>query len=261
MSKSDKTISITLTGPQGSGHASFADFERVCSGLKSCLSHIERCVTGSEGKIEFDIVGLTHASASVCLSPTKQDTPSVDVVNVAQETFSKLENASPIDDRLDFYAIRAFSRLRRSSLRNGAYLIIGNLTLSSQFDQSIDKLLDFSMHAYGSVSGRLDGLNVHNKSKRRFILYPYAEKEEIDCFFHESDMDRVREAIEKKVTVFGNMSYSQKKIFPVAVQVDDFEIDPEDNEIGSILELRGALKNTSGESTEIIRKLRDEWET
>lgn len=253
---------ICLTGPEKKD-ALFSDFSGMCSVLNSSLRNIERCLLNTEGKIKYKISDLQHHSAELCIEPVLEgsdNSGAFDVISAFVDTIEHLEHSDAIDERLDYSTYEELSKFRRFFDRNGSQLSINGTTLTHRFVASVDELVKPVVSSYGSVSGKLEALNVHKKST--FVLYPLPEedREKIICRFEKEQIDHVISCVNKKVTVRGELFYSQKKAFPVKVNVEEFEIQEPDENLPSLLSFEGIFEGGTENSVDQIRKLRDEWE-
>lgn len=112
--------------------------------------------------------------------------------------------------------------------------------------------------AMGSVSGKVEQLGVHGKFT--FVLFPPVPGSEITCTFQPKDFDQVASSVKHQVTVYGTLHYGLGQSFPVLADVDHIEQEPDDDELPSLLDMEGMLEGEEiGESTSVIRSLRDEW--
>lgn len=68
----------------------------------------------------------------------------------------------------------------------------------------------------GSVSGMLEQITTHGK-RSNFTLYTAYSGETVKCFFEESSLNRVRDALDRYVTVYGLLTYARNKTFPIRV--------------------------------------------
>lgn len=252
----DGRITIKLTGPRGP--AELSDFASVVSSLRSCIKHVCRCVAGTED-VEYDIVELSYSSAALATSPVENSVPYNTLLEISKtidRTILSLEDGQEIDERLDYAAIRSFGGFSNTARKSGASLSIGRTRLTSAYVANLSSLLEPSSAALGSVTGRLEAINLHNNAS--FILYPPISGEEVRCDFHRDVLPRVLDAVEKNITAYGRLHYAKTKVFPTRVEVEDFEVLPETNDLPTLLNCCGVLR-TDMPAIDVIREGRNEW--
>jgi len=244
-------VRIKITPPKNS-HASLADFSNVCSTLRSCLNHIGRCL-GQPGA-EFEISNLQMGSALVEVAQTG---PGVEITDTFNRTIDSLQHGREIDKRLDFQAIKAFKGFNSVINKESIQISIGGTSLTASYVGNLELILEPQSPALGSVSGRLEAVSVHRGDK--FTLYTTIAGEDVDCSFREELLPEVLRAVGRKVTAFGSLYYATTKIFPVRIDVESFQVEPEDDELDSLLDVENRLNLSHEASIEIQRKARDEW--
>jgi len=249
-------IRLTLRGQRGP--ADLSDFANVVSSLRTCLKHICRCVANTED-IEFDITDLRYSSAEVATSPVSNGVPEsilLDVSDTFERSVSALEAGEPLDSRVDYAALRAFSGFSAVVKRRESHLTIGKTRLTLSYVGNLALLLEPQTASLGSVTGRLEAFDLHRHSE--FTLYPPIEGEEVRCIFQREQLSRVLKAVERTVTVYGKLYYAATKSFPVRVEVEDFEIHPVSSDLPNLLNACGASR-CSTPSVDAVREMRDEW--
>lgn len=257
-----KKFRICLTGPEEKD-ALLSDLAGVCNVLNSSLRKIERCLLNTEGKVKFKISDLKHHSAELCIEPLLSESDSngaSDVITTFVDTIEKLEHSEEIDDKLDYSTYEEIRKFRKYFDKNGSRLSINGTFLTHHFVSNVNNIVKPTVSSFGSVSGKLEALNLHKSNT--FVLYPVPgdDREQIKCHFEEADLKGVLECVNKKVTVRGELFYSRKKSFPVRVKVEEFQPEEPDENLPSLLSLEGIFEGGTENSVDQIRKLRDEWE-
>jgi hypothetical protein len=246
-------ISMDLKG--GATHLS--DFTVICSALRSSLNGVARCVTNHD-EIECEVSELSKASAHLTVLPLANGIADAAVVEVSRlytATLHALEHGKPVDSRLDFRAISAFNLFSGVAKNANVTLDIGGVRLTKRFAETVAALLVADDSAYGSVSGRLETVTIHNQSK--FTLFPPVKGEEVDCHFADSELKKVLDSVGHYVTVYGNLFYAKTKSFPVRVDVASYEELPVEDLLPTLLDCRGSLPTLDGTLT---RETHDEWQ-
>ena len=256
-------IYLSVPGQPGA-HAPFADFIEACSALRSTLRHVERCVTGKKPSLELEVTELEHSSGRVRTSPRIRDAKdratSRDTFRVHRDTVRSLQAGDKsLDPRLDYAAVYSFSEFAPPVKRGRSAVAVTGTTLSSVFLETLEKVLEPVGPALGSVGGVVEQLDVHGK--HTFVLFPPVPGNEVKCSFRPEDFEKVRAAVNRNVTVYGLLHYGRGQSFPVKAIMDDIEIEPDDSDLPDLLDMEGMLEGEGiGESTHVIRSLRDEWQ-
>jgi hypothetical protein len=249
-------ITVSLKGPRG--RAELSSLANLTDVLRKCIANVARCVAGRED-VDFDISDLRIASAVISVIPVPNGVPEkvlAEVVSVMHATVAKLEHGGEVDERLDFAALREFSRFSGLVKKSGTSLEFGRTRLSGSYVERIDALIQPYATALGSVTGRLEEFSIHNNS--RFKIFPPIVGESVVCNFHRSELPEVLKAVDHNVTVYGKLHYARTKSFPSHVDVDTFDTLPDAEELPSLLDACGSLSGDTP-SEKMIRELRDEW--
>jgi hypothetical protein len=251
-SSSDNPIPLRL-GPSN-GNAPFLEFVNMCSALRVCLLNVERCLYGKESE-EYEIADLTKGSARIAIGPLEGSERFSAIRETFAETIVNLQSGQPVDPTLDFKALRAFN-LFSSAIRSRVPLAVDGVVLTGEYVASLAKLLEPISRSRGSVSGRLEAISVHGA--KQFTLFPPFGDEDVTCHFPEDMMPKVVDAIEQFLTVYGTLHYSLGKVFPLKVDVEEFEVHPNADTLPTLLDTRGSLHFDLPSET-IVRAIRDEW--
>jgi hypothetical protein len=192
------------------------------------------------------------------LAPRKGQDAREEVIGLFVETVGRLEEGKEIDRRFTKEDLQLFRRLAEPLNRRLSGVEIARQRITTSFIANIDILIGSSIPLEGSVSGRLERLNLHNRSE--FALYPPIEGFVVLCVFSEEMTDQVIAAINRTVTVSGRLIFKPDSPFPERVQVRSLEIHPPDSELPRLGELRGLLRGGIGNQTavEFLNSIRDE---
>lgn len=242
------------------GHVQFEEFVKFCSTINKCLRASESIISGETGKIDYRITDLKCDSATIKLRPIRKG-PATDnqlkVVSFFRKTVADLQSGK-IDPRIPPSDLQTFRELSEPLKRHAKRVVIGRVSITTTFDETIGKLLDENTSSEGSVTGMLERLNVHDRNE--FIVYPPIIGGQVTCSFPERLLDKVRQAVKKNVTVTGTQFYRPGSAVPSRVHVQDMEIHPADSELPSLYDLRALGKWDTGGLTAVdfVRAIRDE---
>ena len=217
-------------------HIELRDFVSTCAALQKSVENIGRCV----GKRVKYTVGTLEVGSAVVGLDAMNDRNVNDCVLVAslfKRTLQSIERgSSDIDERIDYQALKAFDSF--SQVINRGHTIAGQrLKLTSRFVTHLAALLENEDPALGSVTGTLEIVDVHGAANQ-FSLFTSVHNERVNCVFNDDDLSEILKAIRKQVTVYGTVYYSQRKVFPSRVEVESFEVHPDNSSLSNLLEFK-----------------------
>jgi len=216
------------------------------------LLHIAELLSeGTENAAEMDWVVDTISKASpfaVALAPKPRNRMAAEAapditrrivrgLSLLQETGERPSDFS--DPAL--IAAREMSRLtRRRSVAMQLAAPGEHATITRDVGHAVDRILAPSYHAYGSVEGRLDAINVHRD--RYFFVYDALTGDSIRCSFTRSlRLEQVAQAITERVLVEGEISYRRDGSI-ASVRAEALRIFPGEADLPTAREVLGILK-------------------
>ena len=127
--------------------------------------------------------------------------------------------------------------------------------LDAQIATTARQLMDYSYKSFGSVEGTLEMISIHKRP--RFNVYHSITLRAVSCNLQEEDIERVRDALGRRVVVSGLVSYNVKDE-PKSVMVEELEVIPREDELPTIDQFVGSDPNYTGDMTteEYIRSIR-----
>jgi hypothetical protein len=112
----------------------------------------------------------------------------------------------------------------------------GEVSLSRELALNIEKIIGAIYKSYGSVEGILNVIDL--REQPIFKITDPITFETIECSFSREDLDTAKEALEKRVYVYGLIS-SREDGTRVKISVDEIEIFPLEETLPSISEIIG----------------------
>lgn len=260
--KSENEVDIRLRGsPDDNGDIRLEDFTGFCARLTSCLKRSEQIVSQRmKAQLRYRITNLKNESVGLSVEPIRPR-QGIDlrsqVVHFFRDTIAALQRGSEIDQRIGYDDLQAFRELASPLARNMRVDLAGT-EITTQYIANIDKLLAGAVQSLGSVSGKLERINVHDKNE--FALYPPTGDCTVVCTFADSLWPAVEHALKKHVTVTGLLTFDRDKPFPTKVTVESVEINPDNDELPTLHDVRALGKwDTQGLSAvEYLRIMRNE---
>ena len=112
------------------------------------------------------------------------------------------------------------------------------VNLTQHLVANVDELIGANYTSFGSVEGVLDAIDLHRKPL--FKIYDLLTDKGVKCHFMPSIMDEIKNALGKRVSVYG-LIRSREDGQKVSVEVEDMEIFPSETQLPSIEEIIGIL--------------------
>lgn len=161
-----------------------------------------------------------------------------------EKTLKQLERGKEVDPRLGYAELEQFKKLGHP-LRHGAQSVnIGNVKLTDKFLTRIDDLMGGATRSIGTVKGRMEKFDIHNKLE--FTLYPSIPGFSIRCVFPQTLMVEAQSALTKNVLISGETHYIGENAFPQKVIVQSIEVLPTDDELPTLMDIRNSMPNLVG---------------
>jgi predicted phosphohydrolase len=200
---------------------------------------------------------LFYSSAALDVSPAAEVRElGTEIANLYKNTVEALQDGFPLDPKIDYQTLYAFNGFSSIAKKPGVGLWLTNRALTQRFADNVAAVLQPEIKSFGSVTGRLERISVHNFDT--FTLYPPVESESVECVFPREKLEEVLRSVASVVTVYGKMHYAVTKAFPVRCEVESFEPVKMPESLPTLLNACGLLK--SDVPSEIaIRELRNEW--
>jgi hypothetical protein len=268
----DRTITIQVIGKGADADPRLDDFIEQMEVLKIALRETERLVSGRDPSLYYRIKRLQKNSpAQVTLEAESdvmegQSTPTYAsyVVRNFTTNLRVIANKKRLPVRIDQPALEAYRGLSATTekhqleveIRTGNHSVI----INRKFREIIDGLIGEDEFSYGSISGKIEAINLHDRN-RRFQIFPVIGASRIVGTFRQKDRKRFAEAVDKYVTVFGRLRYKAWDKHPYEVIADDITIHDFEPDDDRLYDLKGIAPGATNELTtqEYIDQLQDEW--
>ncbi|MBZ5678028.1 MAG: hypothetical protein LAP61_27605 [Acidobacteriia bacterium] len=261
-------ITITLKGSEpDSGDVRFSEFLEQLDAIKEALRQTERVVSGNqEQSIYYRVVDLSHSSPSrVVLEPVYPENAAIRRrLAVVPDTFTSaiktLQSRRKPPARADLAMLESYRPLGVS--KNITQVKIASspkkiVIIDQAFTEDVEKAIGPDIFSAGSVSGRLERVNLHNALS--FDIFPPVGPSRVRCHFSEADRQTVKLALDNFVTVKGRLRYKTWDKHPHAIDVKVIDIHEPDSELPSIDDMRGLAPDSTGglSSEDFIRAIRE----
>lgn len=251
MSRS-KRVRLVMEGlASEEGHVRLPDFLAQLRRLNSSLVRADRLESGGRS-IYFRVVELSHSSpATVALEPCPFDARE-DYTGRVVETYSSILEALDVGrdlpDHTDTKLLLALKEMTNPVLKSLSRVQIQansvTANLDHDFRRNIGAALEQSETFPGTIRGMLDAINVHG-STNVFYIYPEFGPQKVRCVFGSDQIELAKEGIGQFVEVSGTFSYKRAAKYPHAAKVEKIEIFPPEDELPTLLDIRGIVSRFS----------------
>jgi hypothetical protein len=265
----DRTITIQLSAEEDD--LRLDDFLEQMAPLKAALRETERLVAGGEPTLYFRIKQLQKNSpAKVILEAVSDEEGERSrpqyasyVVRSLTTNLRVILNKKRLPAKIDVPALDSYRDLAAPSEKRHleVQLQCGDhtVTVGRQFREILDSIVGEDEFSYGSVSGKIEAINLHDRN-RRVLIFPIIGASRVVGTFRNRDRKLFAGAVDKYVTVHGRLRYKTWDKHPYEINADGLTV--HDMESSPTLEdMKGISPEATGSLTtqEYIDNLRDEW--
>jgi hypothetical protein len=261
-----KRITIRLVGSEkDDGAIRLPDFINQLEAFLKALKETERSLSGQDVLfVNYKVVDLSHASPFTVViegnstreSPVRPEkvfsTFVTGVRNIRKKKAPVSANLATLEAYRELPPVhRKIERVEIVEARNKI------IPIDRYFTEKVDQVIGPDSFAFGSISGRLEKVNLHNT--HRFEIFPTVGPKRVVCLFKDPLLPKVKLALDSYVTVSGRLRYKTWDKFPHAIDAKDVDPHEANHALPTFDELRGiAPKSTVEMSAEdFVRSIRD----
>ncbi len=260
-------ITIRLVGSeQDGGDVRLSEFISQLEAFSEVLRQTERALSGrSNNSIYYKVVDLTHNSpATIVLEAVERKTATVSARAVTKNFMAGMrairqKKAPHNADLAMMESYKALSAPTRQNIQRVEIVEANNkvIPIDSLFSKQVDEIIGPDIYSFGSISGRLESINLHNTLK--FAIFPAVGPQKLTCEFRPHLRGEVKSALDHYVTISGRLRYKQMDKFPYAIDAKDIDVHEENSDLPTLNDLRGiSPDSTEGLSAEeFVRSIRD----
>jgi hypothetical protein len=131
------------------------------------------------------------------------------------------------------------------------------IPIDRAFSQNVEKVIGPDSFSFGSISGRLERVNLHNAY--RFEIYPTIGPKRVKCEFKSELKEQVKRALDGYVTVSGRLRYKTWDKYPHAIDARAIDEHKDEKRLPSLHDLRGVAPKATGavSAEDFVRSIRD----
>lgn len=247
--------------PEGH-YVSLETFAAAVQDLKQLVRGLKPPVVDPEKPVKWLVTHLEIGSAMVAAEPIADQEAARMLVDLAMDGIHAMENEQSPPAYFGREAIAAVKSLVETTTRDKTKLHVlhGNqqITVTERTASTAKKILDVIVwEDYGSVEGALEVVNLHGGYQCN--VYDTLTNRKIQCSFRREDLDKVREALGRRVLVIGLVRYNRHGDI-LAIKAEDITILPQATDLPTVDEILGIAPDlTGGVPADVyIRRLRDE---
>ncbi len=265
-------FTIILKGSdQDNGKLRLEEFMQGLRVITEALKETERRLGGyGKSKIEYKIIKLSQESpATITVEPICEILEEKemrlnprDTINTFISNLSLIKRHKLVPENLDYESLQKYRQIGELRKTHISDITIKNghrkIKIDDKFSKNIHTAIGEDEYEDGSLTGKLETINIHGKNK--FYIYPELGPKKVQCVFPIGLKENVKEALYERIEVEGVLRYKSWDRFPYAINVKRIDIYPPDSELPTFSELidviPDAIKDIS--PTQYIRNLRDE---
>lgn len=256
----DRRLTIHLE-PEGH-YVSLDTFAAAIQDLKQMVRGLRPPLPDHEGPVKWLVTQLEIGSATVAAEPVADPLVSDTLLTLVCKGVEALERDEDPPAYFGREAIAAVKSMVETAVRDQTrvtFISNGNRTsVTERTVATAKRILEVIVwEDYGSVDGTLEVVNLH--SGYQCNVYDGLTGRRVQCYFRESDLDRVREALGRRVAVTGWVRYNRHGDV-LSLRAESFDIFPDQKTLPTVDDILGIAPNlTGGVPAEVhVRRLRDD---
>jgi len=269
----DRTITIELSDKSSpNDDLRLDDFLEQMRTLKAALRETERLVSGAlDPSLYFRIKKLQKNSPPiVTLEAVSDSTDGRSTPQYANRVVRRLTtnlrviaNRERLPENVDYLALASYRDLTVPAEKRHLNVRIqagpNSVVVDQKFRETIDRIAGDDEFSIGSVSGKIEAINLHDRN-RKFQIFPAIGPSRVLGTFKTKDRNVFANAVDKYVTVFGKLRYKKWDRFPYTINAESIEVHNVSS-LPTLDDLRGMAPNATGSLTsqEFVDWIRDEW--
>jgi hypothetical protein len=246
-----RTVTVQVAGPpERQGSIRLSEFTKKLEAIKHALRETERLEVGIEQPVlDYRIIDVKRTSpftvtieASPLEKPRPQGLPDPSIPVVRRFfRYARQVKDKHVPHDIDLPALQAFKEMAAMLDRHISEVVVANdqdrISLDRDFFTTIDDYIGPDEMIEGSIEGVLEKVNLHNTHK--FYIYPTVGPKQVECDFRPDLRPKVKEGLDCYVRVEGTLRYKWLSPYPHAITATDIETYPPEDQLPTILDLRG----------------------
>jgi hypothetical protein len=265
---SERLLTLVVEGSAAEqSRVLLADFHRELSLFLNALNETDRHLTGQrEPATYYRIVDLRHSSPATVVVEALPRDPQIDVsTEVVSAFFAILVDIGRRGTLSEPVSAALLNGIRDMTSPVGRSVSLVRIAtdndyvdMDKAFRGRVIEILRPEESYPGSIRGMLEAINVHREANV-FRIYPDFGPNKVSCHFPAEIQQMAISGVGSFVEVRGILKYKTASPYPHEIRVEDIEVFPPDDQLPTLLSLRGAAPSATGEisSEEFVRQLRN----
>lgn len=249
------------------GNLRLSDFIKQLDAIRHALKETDR-VLHETPTAYFTVAGLSHHSpATIVVEEVPMSanrTARKSILNVFFDNLLEIERGK-LPAYFDYAAMQAYKemtalvgkRVKNAHVRRDGQ----SVALTPALSLRIEQILGPDDFEHGSISGRLEQINLH--AQRIFTIYPTTGLPKLRCVFPAELRTEAVGAVDRYVRVYGRLKFKRHlgMRYPYEVLVERIEVAPPEDELPTLGSLRGIASDVelNAPSERAVRRVRDGW--
>jgi hypothetical protein len=265
-----KHITIEVRGSHADGgNVRLEEFIEQLDVIRNALRETERSVTHRDPDLYYRIIDMKHQSPATVVieaaSGREGGTADSQLAGAVVRYFTTnlrfISRKSRAPRTANVPVLETYREMTAPLQKHITEVVIRSgehsVVINNKFRDAIEHVLGPEESSYGSISGRLEALNLHNTFK--FSLYPTVGPSKVTGKFKRKLRTKFTNAIDKYVTVYGLLRYKTWDKFPYAVIAEDIVVHT-DPPATTLADLKGMAPAATGDltSVEFLDQIRNE---
>lgn len=265
----NKRIKFRLGGPEEfSDSLQLNEFVDKLEAIGKAILATDRIVSNSpRATIKISIAALSKASpAEVTLELRPATATGPDNCDAIISTFmsavDNIQQDSAAPDNFDRHTLEAFKKIGIRAGDKLTEIVVktddAEVQIGEVYIENVDSIIGPDQAEFGSVKGRIEYLNIHNKNV--FYLYPPTGGR-VKCNFPEVLKEKVIRGVDKTNSVRGILKLKRSEFVPYEIDANDITTIEDGDSQTTLRSMRGIEPDRlNGEHpADFVERLRDEW--
>jgi hypothetical protein len=248
-------------------HVRLQEFVIQLDALRKALWNTERLVSRTERTaLYYRIVDLRHSSPAVILLEAtpyrRQYDVSAQVIHKLFNGLLRIARTGQISADYDTETLLSYKELASTLHRHVTQIKLSSdeyeVDVTTELERNIDRILGSDILLEGSIAGKLEVINIHNKINR-FHIFPSVGPVKVICHFPDQMLHQAIKAVGHYVSVTGQTKIRRGDFFPHEIEVFSMETYPDEEELPTLSSLRGIAPDATGgmDSVAFINAIRN----
>ena len=178
--------------------------------IKRLIRHVDYAIYGRTPRESWMVQSLKSSAPTITLTPKREDRRAVAIIGDGLRLVTGgTDHPPPHFTEPAFQDLKKMRRLFRGHDRAKSVSVLVDdqktATIRENIDKQADRILAAGYHNLGSLEGRLDAIDVHRQPTA--TIWDRVSGAPVRWTFRREETERVKELLEKRVLVIGDIRY------------------------------------------------------